>query len=308
MEIIFNTPIYLFGLLSVPALIIIHLLTESSKRAVAIQFANFATIARLSKRGYLPKNITLLIVRCITLVFITLAVAGTTLFYTGQTNNFSFIITIDSSSSMLSQDFAPNRLEAAKEATLNFVEDLSPGNLVGILSFAGTTKIEQTLTYDKFLVKEGIRNIDFQTSGGTDLGAAIITGTNLFFNGANKSKTLILVTDGRSNIGADIEEAIDYANNKGVNIYTVGVGKLEKFEEEINFGLDEEALKDIAVKTGGVYFNGKDIDELNKAFKDVTKISVRKIPVDLTRFLLFLALVLSLLDWVLMKTKFKRVP
>lgn len=310
MEITFINPEYLWGFMIVPLLIILHFFTLRYVKGRAIQFANFTALARIAKSPILTKNIGALIVRIIALSAMVLAVSGTIFSYIGAASSSDFILAIDTSSSMLADDFKPSRLDAAKEAALQFVNELPPKTKVGVVSFAGTSFVDIELTDDMAKVAEVISGLDILEVGGTDIGEAVIMSTNLL-NDKDNSKIIILLTDGQSNVGVDPVQSVDYANANQATVYTIGVGTEEggKIEDiSIPLKLDEDTLMEIAEKTNGQYYQAENKDELVEAYKQVSSYNMKKISKDITMPLIIIALLLSLLDWGLINTKYVRIP
>jgi Ca-activated chloride channel family protein len=317
-EITFTNPIYLWILLLIPFIIATHLFTLKHIRTVALKFSNFEAIQRVSKGAFLGKpyrgffrnkNLFLLFLRLIVYTLLIFSVAGTTIRYTGKASDFDFVLAIDASSSMLADDFSPNRLEAAKEAANIFVDSVPPRSNIGFVSFASSPFIDKEPTADYNEVKKVINSIGVKESGGTNIGDTIITSTNLFEK--NRSKILVLLTDGQSNTGTPIDVAIDYAKSKQVIINTIGIGTEQggKFLGiDIVSKLDEESLIKIAEQTNGKYFRADNKEFLKKAFKDIASFSEKIVSLDISWILLIIALVLLGLEWVLLYTIYKTIP
>lgn len=312
MEIIFQNPIYLWFLVSIALLIMVHLFTLKHVRRRALQFANFDAIARVTGKRLLSQNTPLLSIRIFTLLFATLALAGTTFVYTGQSNEFSFVLAIDASGSMTSTDFEPSRLESAKEEAISFVNSLSSQTRIGLISFSGTSFIEEETTTDLDQIKDTISKIEVKKIGGTDLGEVIITGTNMLSK-ETKSKVLIILTDGRSNVGVDIHEAIPYAIKNEVLIYTIGMatkegGTIGGISQDLLLRLDPETLTTIAFNTGGEYYEATDPASLEKAYNEIEKSTRELITLDLTLLFMTLTLLLLFLEWALVNTRYRTIP
>lgn len=315
MGIVFNNPVFLWFLLAVPILIITHFLSLKYGKKEALRFSNFEAISRVVKkrisekpypRIFMNKNLLLLIIRATSLSLLIFSVAGTVLWYRGETTDFDFVLAIDTSSSMLADDFSPNRLEATKVAANMFVDSLAKKSMVGLVTFSGTSFVEQKPSEDLELLKKMVDSIKVSRMGGTDLGTAIITSSNLLIAG-DKGKAIILLTDGQSNVGADVLDGIEYANKVDVMVHTIGVGTEEggKFKEtEIISKIDEVTLKRIASMTGGGYFRANNKEELVKAYKGIAGLNIRKMSLNLTPAFMFVALMLLILEWVLVNTKY----
>ncbi|MBL7148219.1 MAG: VWA domain-containing protein [Nanoarchaeota archaeon] len=309
MEIVFNHPIYLWFLLALPLLIITHFLSLKSTKKKALKFANFDAIARVTGNQILSYNAGLLFVRMFIFLLVIFSVAGVTLWYSGMGSNFDFVLAIDTSSSMLVDDFTPNRIEVAKSSAKEFLSEISSDNKVGVVTFAGTTFIDKELTNDFDEVRYVIDNIGVKKTGGTDLGEAIVTSVNLLLN-SDKGKSIILLTDGQSNIGLPTVDAVEYANLKHVTIYTIGIGTEEggSYIGEAILKLDEEGLRSIATSTEGNYYKAEDKESLDYAYKEIAHLTETKIKKNLSITFLIIAFILLLMEWLLINTKYRTIP
>lgn len=310
----FTDPGNLWFAFSIPLLIIIHFYTLRFSRKKAIKFANYEAIERISGGVVLTKNITLLVLRLIILVCFILAASGAILNYTGQGTDQKFVLAIDSSSSMTATDMAPSRLDSAKTAAKIFVDEIGSKTRVGVLSFAGSSVILQALTDNMDNVLSSIDNINILAIGGTDIGEAMITGVNMFnSNEADMEggRSIIILTDGRSNVGVSVDKAILYCNEANIMVHTIGVGTKEGGILQgttVTLTLDEESLQNIAQSTGGAYYRAETNDQLIEAYKKIANISETKVSIHLSKSLLTIALFLLLLEWCLINTRYRTLP
>src|SRR3989338_1196473 len=219
----FTNPVYLWLFAAMPLLVIVHFVTVASTRKKALKFANFEAISAVTREEFKEspisailrnRNIVMLILRLFTLLFLTLALSGAVYWYEGRSSEADYIIAIDTSTSMLAQDFSPNRLEVAKRSAALFVDRLNAKASIGILSFAGAIFVEQRPTDNIDNVRAAIDRVTISSVGGTDLGQAVITAVNLFPE-TSRGKVIILLTDGQSNVGISPERASIYANDYG---------------------------------------------------------------------------------------------
>lgn len=309
MEIIFKDPQYLWFLISIILLIAIHFYTLKHQKRKALRFANFDAIARVTGEEILSKNIMLLFIRVAALFFVTLALAGTVVWYSGQTSEAGFVLAIDASTSMSATDFSPSRIEAAKSSAVKFVELVGTDTKVGVVSFSGASFIEQDLSEEYSKVKESIRGIQISSYGGTDLGEAIISATNLLLK-ETKPRVLVLLTDGRSNIGVPVEDALSYANENKVTIHTIGVGTPEggTFAGEAISRLDEESLKTIALNTEGNYYSASDKESLERAYQQIVRLNKQRVSFNASPVFTLLALLVLFIEWALISTKYRILP
>src|SRR3989344_7155770 len=280
MDIVFLKPFYLWFLLAIPILIFSHFLTIKYGLEKALKFANFEAIERVTK-GYIlskplesmlkKKNLMLLTIRIFIIIFLIFAVSETILHYKADISEFDFVLVIDASSSMLADDFKPNRLEAAKKSAIEFIDNVD--GHIGLVSFSGTSFVEEEITDDMFDLKQKVNSIEVKKISGTDFGSAITTASNLFEG--NKGKSIILLTDGQSNVGMEPEEAALYASEKGIVVHTIGIGTEEGgnlFGVNFTSKIDEDSLKRISKLTGGNYYKATDEEELYNSYKDIASI------------------------------------
>lgn len=318
MYITFTKPLYLWFLLTIPILFLAHFLTLKHSKIKALKFANFDAIARVVEGhkltkpffGFKNKDILLITIRIFTLLFITLALAGTLLWYEGQSSSFDFVLAIDASSSMLADDFTPNRFDAAKRAASLFVDSLTGDANIGIVSFAGASFVDLKPTNDLLEVKQAILDVSIKSASGTDLGQAIITSTNLL-TGEKRAKSVILLTDGQSNVGIPVQEGIDYANKYGVSVNTMGMGTEQGGKlYGLNFTttIDEPMLQGIASSTGGNYYRVKSEQSLKQSYKEIATSSKEKLSLNLSWVFMLLAFVVLFLEFGLTNTRYRTIP
>ncbi len=318
MEIVFQRPYYLIFLLSIPLVIYSHYYFLKHTKRKAMKFANFAAIKRVTGEKLLTKNTHLLILRCITLLFLILSVAHPVLWMTGNVNYNDYVIAIDASASMTSDDIYPDRLRAAKQASLDFVDSLDSKTQVGVVTFAGISFINLMLTSDVGQIKDAIQSIDTIPAGGTDIGAALINSANLLMQG-RKSKKIILLTDGTDTAGFAVDDGIslglEYAKAKHIQVYTIGVGTEEggkgnlPDDIDIRYSHNKEQLQRIAQDTGGMFFEAQDQDAIDQAFASIDSQSEKgKVSYEMSYGFLFLSLILIFVEWGLINTKFRVIP
>lgn len=305
-EFTFAKPQYLLLLGVIPVLIFVHFYSLKHGKKQALKFANFDAIKRVTGGRVVAKNVLLLFLRMAVVVALILAATGTRLWHEGKTLDYDLVIAIDASSSMLAEDYKPNRMEATKTALLLFLDSL-PGNVnVGLVSFSGAAYIHSLPTNEISMLKDDVRTMEIQKLGGTDIGSAIITSANLM--ASDRPKAIILLSDGQSNIGITPNDAIEYIKDKKIVINTIGVGTSEGgviSDIGAAFKLDEETLKSISAATGGQYYRPTDETSLMATFSEIAKLKDRPVSIDLSLYLLFIAIALLLTEWGLISTKYK---
>jgi Ca-activated chloride channel family protein len=176
------------------------------------------------------------------------------------------MISIDISESMLAEDVKPNRLERAKREIYDLLGILK-GDRIGVTIFKGSAYVYCPLTLDYNAVKLFLDdvNTDLIDAPGTAIADAISVSAASLSKTEKQSRSIILITDGE-NLTGDLSKAIEEAKQLGIRIFTIGMGKPEGAPIPLNQGfkkdrdgkiiltrLDENALKDVALSTGGAY-------------------------------------------------------
>lgn len=314
MQVTFTHPWYMLFLLSIPVMIFLHLYTVRFRERRAFRFANFEAIRRVGVGVHggsiLSRNMTLFIMRTVSVFFLILALSGMVFWYEGLGGDSDYVVAIDASGSMLAKDFVPTRLDAAKEAALSFVNSLSPRTETAVVSFAGTTFVQKEMSADHATAAAAISNIGLAKSGGTAIGDAIINSINLFKN-KDQSKVIILLTDGQNTVGSDVDVAIEYANQNFVTVHTIGMAT-EVGSEFDALGavtkLDDETLQSIAEETGGTFHVASSTEELSTVYSSVLRFAERNVPIPLTVPFIVIAIVLILSEWLISAMKYTSLP
>jgi len=179
------------------------------------------------------------------------------------------VVALDTSRSMLATDVKPTRLARAKLAVQDVLGQLS-GDRIALVPFAGSAFVQcpLTLDYGVFAESLGAVEVGIIPKGGTSLAAAIDTSLDAFEGRQGNHQALILITDGEDHEGK-VKDAAKRAADRGVKVYTVGIGTDEgeliplesggyvkdRSGQVVKSRLDEESLKQVAVDTGGVYLH-----------------------------------------------------
>lgn len=237
------------------------------------------------------------------------------------------VLCLDISGSMLAQDFAPNRMEAAKNVAAEFI-DHRPTDRIGLVIFSGESFTMCPLTTDRTVLKTQLYNVQSGLlEDGTAIGSGLATGVDRLRNSPSKSKVIILLTDGENNGGLiDPNTAKEIAKSIGVRVYTVGMGT-EGFapvpvqtpggvvmqREKVN--IDEKLLTQIAKETGAQYYRAKDNESLKNIYSEIDRLERSRIEVTAIRryteqfFPFALAAALLLMLELLMRwSVFKKFP
>lgn len=233
-------------------------------------------------------------------------------------------LVLDVSLSMRTDDFQPNRLEAAKEVLKDFV-DGRQGDRLSLTIFGSEAVTLVPLTLDYGVVRSFIEKVRFNIVDGntTAIGMGLASALSKLRDSKAKSKVIILLTDGENNAGKiDPLKAAEAAKAIGVRVYTIGVGSDTPQMGPFGIGMrtqdpqiDEQTLKKAASLTGGLYFRATDNSKLAEIYRQIDKLE--KSRVESTQFdnfndLVYLfslpALLLLALEIILRATRFLTVP
>jgi Ca-activated chloride channel family protein len=346
----FLWPQQLWLLLLLPLLVLLYLILLRRKKKLAVRYASLAIVKEALGRGpglrrHIPPVLFLLALAAM-LLAAARPVATITLPSTQQT----IILAMDVSGSMRATDVQPNRLVAAQNAAKSFLGDLPRDIKVGIVAFAGSAQVAQLATVNR---EDLITAIDrFQLQRGTATGNAIVMSLATLFPddghidlqlmqnsrdrmrgtaidaekkekekklftpvppGSYTSAAIIMLTDGQRTTGVDPMEAAKLAAERGVRVYTVGIGTVDG--ETIGFEgwsmrvrLDEETLKQIANKTSAEYFYAGSAQDLKKVYETLsTRLTVEKKETEVSGLLALLAAALAVLSAGLSVLWFNRI-
>jgi len=294
----FTHPSYLLFLFAIPVLIFFHFFGLKNLKGKGLKFANFESIARVKGIDLYSRNIFLLLFNILFIVLLVFALSGTILHKEMEASSFSFVIAIDNSESMTANDLLPDRLSAAKETAIKFVDSLPFESKLAVLSFAGDSKIEQRLSTSKQEVKFAINDIEISVVKGTDIFEAIDNSIELLKRESNKA--IILLSDGQVNVG-NVNEATDYAKFNEVLVHTIGVGKLEGGETSYGISkLDEDSLKSLAYNTHGRYFSAENNFELEDSFSQIVGVTERLGEIDLGFYIIIVVIILFIIKQFLL--------
>ncbi len=202
------------------------------------------------------------------------------------------MMSLDISGSMLAEDLKPNRLEAAKSISADFVNS-RPNDNIGLVVFSGESFTQCPLTTDKAALSQlfGVINEQMIQANGTAIGLGLASAVNRLKDSQAKSKVIILLTDGSNNTGEiDPMMASDLAKTFGIRVYTIGVGTkgMAPYPFQTAFGIqrqmvpvdiDEGTLKSISGNTDGKYFRATDNKSLKAIYEEIDQLEKTKISV-----------------------------
>ena len=332
----FLWPQFLWVMLLLPLLVLAYLWLLKRKKKNALRFASLSIIKEAmgpgqSIRRHIPPALFLLAIAA--MLF---AASRPLAVITLPSQQETIMLAMDVSGSMRATDVLPSRIVAAQNAAKAFLTELPRDVKVGIVAFAGSAQVAQIPTVNR---EDLVSAIDrFQLQRGTAIGNGIVMSlATLFPNagidlqqmgygrdrlrgqsinetekkpekkeftpvapGSYNSAAIILLTDGQRTTGVDSLEAAKLAADRGVRIYTVGIGTVDG--ETIGFEgwsmrvrLDEETLKKIALQTQAEYFYAGTAADLKKVYEKLgSRLMVEKKETEISGLLALLAAALAL--------------
>lgn len=204
------------------------------------------------------------------------------------TEGIDIMVALDISQSMQIEDFTPNRLEAAKQVALNFIQGRIQDR-IGLVVFSGDAFSLAPLTTDYAMLRSNIKEINFEMidNRGTAIGSALAVVTNRMRESETKSKVCILLSDGDNTAGnIDPSTAAELASAYGIKIYSIVVGKegLVPYGKDF-FGrpnmientVDESTMRTIAEIGGGEFFRATDNQALEVVFSKINQLEKAEI-------------------------------
>ncbi|MBK6008977.1 VWA domain-containing protein [Ramlibacter ginsenosidimutans] len=343
----FLWPQFLWLLLALPVLVALYLWLLRRKKKMAVRYASLSIVKEAMGTGsqlrrHIPPALFLL-----AMTALLLAAARPVAVVTLPSNQQTIILAMDVSGSMRATDVQPNRLVAAQNAAKAFIGELPRNVKVGIVAFAGSAQVAQLPTTNR---EDLVTAIDrFQLQRATATGNAIVISLATLFPddgidleslqsgrertrgfsldtekkpkkeftpvapGSYPSAAIIMLTDGQRTTGVDPMDAAKLAADRGVRVYTVGIGTVDG--ETIGFEgwsmrvrLDEETLKAIAQKTSADYFYAGTAQDLKKVYQALSsKLTVEKKETEISALFAMAAAALALLSAGLSLLWFNRI-
>jgi Ca-activated chloride channel family protein len=280
----FLNPEFLYLLITIPIQLAWVILRNKNRAASILWPSSFLITTQLNWKIIL--NYAILPSRALALAALIIAISRPqTTEISSETlskEGIDIILALDVSTSMLAEDFKPNRLEAAKQVAQNFINS-RPSDRFGLVVYAGESFTQCPLTTDHKVVKNLLNEVkDGLIEDGTAIGMGLATSVSRLKDSKAKSKVIILLTDGENNSGfIDPSTAVEIAQESIVKVYTVGVGSYGKAPYptkdlwgrdtyvNVDVKIDEKLLIEIADATGGVYFRADNKKKLEKIYKQI---------------------------------------
>jgi Ca-activated chloride channel family protein len=347
----FLWPQLLWLLLALPLLVLLYVWLLRRRKQTALRYASLSIVREAMGKGpgwrrHVPP---VLLLMAIALMLIASARPMATIVL--PSNQQTIILAMDVSGSMRAEDVKPNRLVASQNAAKAFLAELPRHVKVGIVAFAGSAQVVQPITLSREDLVAAIDK--FQLQRATAIGSAIVVSLSELFPeqrinlgdmtysrntdpfapkgrsldqpkpdekaftpvapGSYSSAAIILLTDGQRTTGVDTAEAAKMAADRGVRVYTVGVGTVDGeiigFEGwSMRVRLDEESLKEVARTTQAEYYYAGTAENLKKVYETLSsRLTVEKKETEISGLLALAASLLALLSAGLSVLWFNRI-
>ena len=332
----FLWPTALWLLAALPVLVGMYMWALRRRKKLALQYSSLSLVREAVSSGqhfrrHVPPALFLAAI-----AGMLLAGARPAAIVTLPSQHETVILAMDVSGSMRAEDVKPNRLVASQVAAKSFISDTPRSTRVGIVAFAGSASLVQAPTSSRERATAAIEQ--FQLQHATAVGSGILVSLKAIFPeqefdafslkkktsagaggsapvkpGSYGSAAIILLTDGQTTTGPDAIEAARVAAERGVRVFTVGVGTpegeiLTGEGWSIRVRLDEDALKQIAELTGGEYFYAGTAGDLKKVYQALnSKLVMEKQETEITALFAVAAALLALVSAALSLLWFNRI-
>lgn len=329
MKITFLHPNYFYWLLLIIPIIAWYIWKQKNAYA-SLQYSSLRGFAQLRKSKKVYMRHLPFLFRLLALILLIIALArpqSTNRLQDITSEGIDIMISLDISGSMMAMDFKPNRMEAAKEVAIEFI-NMRASDRLGLTIFAGEAFTMCPLTTDHAVLINLMRDVQTgMIEDGTAIGMGLAAAVNRIKDSESRSKVIILLSDGENNRGQIAPlTAAEIARTFGVRVYTIGVGTIGTAPmpiqtvfgqqiQDVEVRIDEQMLQEIADITGGRYFRATDRQGLNAIYKEIDQLEKHQIEVQeyvkhSEEFLPFalLALIFLLAELLLKNTVLRTLP
>lgn len=331
----FANPDFLYLLLMLPVIVLLYIINDIRKKRALKKLGNIELVGTLvpemSKSRPLIKFIIQSVAFIAAVIMLSRPQFGSKL-EDVKKQGVEVIIALDVSNSMLAEDIQPDRLTRAKQAISRLVDDLS-NDKIGLIVFAGDAYTQIPVTTDYISAKMFLSTInpEMVPKQGTAIGAAINLGMRSFSPGEDKSKALVIITDGENHEDDPVSMA-EEAAKAGIVIHTIGIGSVEgvpvrvivngrrDFLKDVEGNtviskLDEDILKKVAVSANGTYVRASNSNiGLDEIFSEIRQMKDQELESTMyteynDQFQIFAALAVFLLlfDFLIMDRKNRKL-
>jgi Ca-activated chloride channel family protein len=280
----FLNPERLWWLLAVAALAVAYVAVQQWRRRTTLRFTAIDLLDRVAPHRPGWRRHVVAGLQLLGLAAGVVAIARPIERETVRTESEGRILVLfDVSLSMMATDVDPSRLEAAKQAARDFVDQVDPNVEVGLISFSGVVTNEVQPTLDREALDRGIGNLELAES--TAIGDALVAGTRLLTNLADSSGNstnedvapgaIVLLSDGETTVGRPTAEGAQAAADAGVPVFTIAFGTPDGTitdpvsGETVPVPVQPGPLQDVADQTGGASYEAATGSELADAYSKI---------------------------------------
>ena len=278
----FAHPWFLLFLLAVLGFVGFYTAAQIARRRRVLRFANTELLEsvapnRPSRWRHLPA-----ILLTASLVLLTIALAGPTNDMRIPRNRAVVMLVIDVSQSMRATDISPSRLVAAQGAAKQFVDELTPGVNLGLISYAGNATVLVSPTTNRDATKRAIDALQVadKTATGeaifTALQAIAVVGAVIGGGDTPPPARIVLFSDGKETMPANPDNpkgaftAARTAKDQGVPVSTISFGTPNGYvdvnDQRVPVPVDDETMKKVAQLSGGTAYNAASVAELRNVY------------------------------------------
>jgi Ca-activated chloride channel homolog len=274
----FLAPTWLWLLVPVALLAAGYIVLQFRKRRYAVRFTNVALLDKVAPRRpgwrrHLPAGLFVM-----AMVVLVIGAARPATEVEVPRERATIVLTIDTSLSMDADDVEPNRIEAAKQAAVAFLDRLPRTINVGLVSFHGIARVDVPPTTDRARVRSAILGLDL--GEGTAIGEAIFASLDTLENVPEPADAeepvpgrIVLLSDGETTVGRSNQEAVDAAIEGEIPVSTIAfgtqTGEIQIDGERVPVAVNEQALEDIADRTSGSFYTAVTEAELTEVYEDI---------------------------------------
>lgn len=286
----FTAATWLAFLIVVAAIAILYAIVQRRRKKQMLRFSNMEVLESVAPRRTNPLRHAPIALMLVGLICFTIAAAGPTALQKVPRNRATVMLTIDVSLSMEATDVTPSRIAVAKQAAKKFVDGLTPGINVGLVTFAGTASVQVSPTTNKEAVKAAIDTMKLaeRTATGEGIFASLQAIDTLasVLGGASAPPPaqIVLMSDGKQTVpdANDVDNprhefvAARLAKSKGIPVSTISFGTVNgtvdipdpdgQGSQQVKVPVDDAALHKVADLSGGSFFTASSLGEITHAY------------------------------------------
>ena len=311
----FEQPLWLWLLLVAAALVVAYVVAQRRRSNYAVRFATLPMLEKVAPQrpGWRRHAPALAFLAAI--VVLTIAIARPVADVRVPRERATVVVALDVSNSMAATDVAPSRFDVAKQAAVEFVQNLPEQFNVGLVSFARTATVVTTPSTDHQATMDAIGSLTMADS--TAIGEAVLTSLqsiqNLDDNEDPPPARVVLLSDGGNTAGRPIDEAAAAASQAGVPVSTIAYGSPEGTIDldgrSIPVPADTESLEGLADATAGSFYSAESDAELRSVYSDLeSSIGWTTEEREITNLVAGIALAAALLAGLASLLWFSRLP